>query len=135
MNDHHAKSDSELAELATTIYQLVDDLPFDQACKVLNAVLTTKTISCWNPPINSGEFVSDKSQLTVQDREAGPRDNTGDNRPNLHKVPILVPNKLPVLIHHADVGSGKHVSQEMSNSEGGDLKVTVGDVTFSSVIF
>lgn len=36
-------SNEELADIATAVYRLISDLPFADACKVINAVVTAKT--------------------------------------------------------------------------------------------
>src|SRR6476620_11733446 len=108
-------TDRELADRATAIYRLFDDLPFEDACRVLNAVITAKVeVHVPVPKSLVGELSDDCTHLAVQDREAGPTHAGLPSGPELKQVSILVPNKLTVLVNEVDVGRGEHMNEEVT---------------------
>lgn len=124
-----------LADRATQISRLVDDLAFEEACNVLIVVLTAKTNVCSVPQPDPGKLRNDQLKLSVEDRGLGPGHPDLARGPNLKQVPISVPNKIPIFIDHPDASCGENVDQQVDQRESGDLHVTVWNVRFNPGIF
>jgi hypothetical protein len=115
-------TDEELADRATNIYQLISDLPYEDACRVINAVLTANLevhVPVARPVV--AELGDECVHFGIENREAGPSQSTWTCGPDLKQIPLHVPNKLPVLGYKIDVGSVERMDRKIEQREGRDL--------------
>jgi len=101
----------ELADRATKIYRLIDDLLFEDACRVINAVLTAKVEVDTEAELVAAVGGDNCQKLPVQDGEAGPSHPIELGGPDLEQIPLLVTNKLSVLVNHARKSGGNRMNQ------------------------
>lgn len=128
-------STEELVARATSVHRLINDLTFEDACKVINAVLTAKTEVHVVLPPDPAEFGEDQVQLRIENQEPRPSQLGVADGPELKEIPILVPNKLPVLGNDSRESSGECVDEQVSQSVCSNLDVTVWDMRIDPGIF
>lgn len=127
-------SDSELAERATKVYQLVGDLTFDQACKVLNAVLSVRTDAWLNPIREKLDSKGDIDQLVIQDGKARPHNAAAINGPQLDDIEAACANALRVKADNVAVCGDKSVGQQPAKSVCRYSSLKIGDIDFGPIL-